>query len=147
MKIQSLHLFLFMVLSLTIGLSSCSNTSKSSNKQVEYKPRILNSDKIIKCYHLGGIAEDIVTGTYRAMPLGNILLSQNGIIKALQIQYASGDIKWHEVAYFSIDDSYQQYKCEKTGKVFNYCAEIVYIDLDAKALGWDASKKDRIYWN
>lgn len=136
-----------LILSFGVGLSSCSNASKSSNKQMEYKPSILSSDMIIKCYHLGGIAEDIVTGTYRAIPLGNILLSQNGIIKALQIQYADGEIKWHEVTYFSIDDSYQQYKCEKTGKVFSHCAEIVYIDLEAKALGWDSNKKDRIYWN
>lgn len=140
-------ILVLLILFCSFGLSSCSNASKNSKEQVEYKPSILNSDKIIKCYHLGGLAEDIVTGTYRAIPFGNILLSQNGIIKALQIQYADGEIKWHEIKYFSIDDSYQQYRCEKTGKVFSHCAEIVYIDLEAKALGWNENKKDRIYWN
>lgn len=139
-------LTLLSIFALVTMIGACNKTS--SNKiEVEFTPNISNSDYIVKCYHLGCTPEDVRENTYRAMPLGNLLISQNGIIKALQIPYSNGDIKWHEVTYYSIDDTDNIYRCDKTGLRFSNSAKIVYIDLDAKSVGFEAKKEVRIFWN
>lgn len=142
-QIKLFTLFLILIIG-GISLHSCSNSnSRKGSKVIEYQPDILDSDRIIKCYRLGGTLEDIRQGVQRAVSFGNILISQNGIIKALQIQYSEGETVWYEIYYFSIDDNYSQYKCENTGKIFKNCADIVYKDLETGV----SNISLRIFWN
>lgn len=144
-QIKLFTLFLTLIIG-GILLHSCSNSnSRKGSEVVEYQPDILDSDRVIKCYHLSGTPEDILQGVHRAMSFGNILISQNGIIKAVQMQYSDGKILWHEIAYMSINDGYRQFKCEITGKTFNNCADIVYKDKDLEGLEYD--KNIRLFWN
>ena len=122
--------------------SSCSNQNpQKKSQEKQYQPTILDSDKLVKCYHPSGTLEDMVVGRQRLMPFGNVLISQNGIIKAIQIPYNDGTIIWRKIVYYSIDDDYDLFKCEITGRIFDNCAKIVY-------LGFSEDKvEDTIYWN
>lgn len=143
---KHIKLFILLIIPIISGMFfySCSNGSSKNNSQKEkYQPSILDSDRIIKCYYLGGTADDILLGVQRAMPFGNILVSQNGIIKAVQIQYSNEKIVWSEIVYFSINDDYRQFKCKITGKTFNNCADITYKDKE----GLEHDKNIRIFWN
>lgn len=143
-QIKLFTLLLILILG-SVSFYSCSNgSSKNDSQKEKYQPSILDSDRIIKCYYLGGTAEDILLGVQRAMPFGNILVSQNGIIKAVQTQYSNKEIVWSEIVYFSINDDYRQFKCKITGKTFNNCADITYKDKESLL---EHDKNIRIFWN
>lgn len=92
MKLVKILLGFFLLL-----VSSCSN-----NKHKEYEPEILDSDIIVNCY------TNNLVNPEKSIYMGNLLISQNGIIKAFQVNYENP--KWYKVISYEYLNTHPYYK-------------------------------------
>ena len=101
---------------LLITLASCVSSKKNEEK---FQPEILNSDRIVTCYFVG-ICGDGNSLVERVGIMGNLLLSQNDIAKAFQLN--SEEPEWFKVESFIFDTSADYYRLGN--QVFSNCISL-----------------------
>lgn len=101
---------------LLITLVSCVSSKKNEEK---FQPEILSSDRIVTCYFIG-ISGDGNSLVERVGIMGSLLLSQNDIAKAFQLN--SEEPEWFKVESFIFDTSADSYRLDN--QVFNNCVSL-----------------------
>lgn len=104
-----------LLLLLMIALASCT----SSKKDKGFQPEILDSDRIVTCYCLAIRGNGTSLEEYMGIA-GNLLLSQNNIAKAFQVNYDTPE--WFKVESFIFDTNATTY--QYGNQTFRYCVSL-----------------------
>ena len=112
-RLQNMRKVLFLLL---IALVSCTSSKKN---EASFQPEISDSDRIVTCYCL------MISGNGNSLVenmgiMGNLLLSQNDIAKAFQVN--SEKPEWFKVESFTFDSSADSYHFNN--QTFNHCVSL-----------------------